>query len=158
MNTVIALAIMFASFTVGLIFVAIVMILMGFGGAPGGILFEIGRKTQNGFLTMTGLFLTALGQAFVVCIYTILVVSVLRVFAEACPHISTWPLWIGAFFHSGAVPTYAMKEKPEVPTAQHMTLGFVSSITFICFFIMAFAPQWLSWIFGWVPFFQHNIK
>ena len=149
---------MFASFTFGLALIAIVMLLMGFGGAPGGILFEIGRKTQNSILIILGFVLTALGQAFVICAYTVLVVSALRAFSGSAPHIPTWPLWIAALFHSGAVPTYAMKERPEVPSSQHMTLGIVSSISFVCFLIMAFVPQWLAPIYAWVPFFQSNIK
>jgi hypothetical protein len=158
MNTIYSLAILFASFTFGLALIAVVMLLMGFGGAPGGILFEIGRKSQNGFLTLVGLILTAIGQAFVICAYAVFVVSALRAFSGVAPHIPTWPLWLAAFFHSAAVPAYAMKERPEVPSSQHMTLGIVGSISFVCFFIMVFSPQWLSFIFGWVPFFQSNIK
>lgn len=149
---------MFTSFTIGLAVIAILMLLMGFGGAPGGFLFEIGRKSQNGILTFAGFILTALGQAFVVCAYTVFVISALRSLSGAAPELPTWPLWIAAFFHSGAVPTFAMKERPEVPSSQHMTLGIVSSISFVCFLVMAFAPQWLSPVFSWVPFFQSNIK
>ena len=149
---------MFASLTVGLALVAIVMLLMGIGGAPGCMLFEVGRKSANRFLIILGFILTAVGQAYVVCSYTVFIVSALRAFSGVAPHLPTWPLWIAAFFHSGAVPTYAMKEKPEVPTSQHMTLGLVSSISFVCFLIIVFAPQWLSPMFGWIPLFQSNIK
>ena len=149
---------MLASFTIGMFVMAIVMLVMGFGGAPGGILFEVGRKSQNQLLMSAGFILTALGQAFVICSYTVFVVSVLRAISAAAPDLPTWPLWIAAFFHSEAVPTFAMKERPAEPSAQHMTLGIVSSISFVCFLVMAFAPQWLSSVFGWVPFFQNNFK
>lgn len=142
----------------GMIFVAIVMLLMSFGGAPGALLFEAGRKAHNGFLLLAGFALTAIGQAFIVCGYSVFVVSALRAFSHLHPEVPTWPLWIAAFFHSGAVPTYAMKERPEVPGSQHMTLGIVGTAAFICFVIVAFAPNLLGWIYGWIPFFDSNIK
>ena len=149
---------MFASFTMGLALIAIVMLLMGFGGAPGGIIFELGRKAQNSILIFLGFILTAVGQAFVICAYTVFLVSALRAFSGSAPQIPTWPLWIAVIFHSGAVPTYAMKERPEIPSSQHMTLGIVSLISFVCFLIMVFAPKWLAPIYSWVPFFQSNFK
>ena len=158
MNTILSLLILFSSFTFGLGLIAIIMLLMGLCGAPGAILFESGRNARNGTLTFLGLILTAFGQAFVICSYAVFVVSALRAVSVAIHDIPTWPLWIAAFFHSSAVPVYAMKERPEVPTAQHMTLGFVSFISFICFLIMAFAPQCLYPIFSWIPFFQSNIN
>lgn len=160
MNTLCALVIMVASITppIGWFVIAIVMLLMGWGGAPGGILYEVGLKNQNGIVMFLGFIMTALGQAFVICAYTILVVSALRAFSESAPNVPTWPLWISAFLHSGIVPAFAMKEKPATPSSQHMTLGIVASISLTCFLIMAFAPQWLSKFFAWVPFFQSNIK
>lgn len=157
MNTIYALVIMFSCLTLGLALIAIVILLMGFGGALGGMLFEIGRKSTNGFLIFCGLILTAIGQAFVVCAYTVFVVSALRAFSEVAPHIPTWPLWIAAFFHSVAVPMHATQERPDSPSSQHMTLGLVSMISCLCFLIMVFAPAWLSPIFGWIPFFQSNL-
>ena len=158
MNTILSLLILFSSFTFGLGLIAIIMLLMGLCGAPGAIFFELGRKAQNGALTILGLILTAFGQSFVICSYAVFVVSALRAVSVAMHDIPTWPLWIAAFFHSNAVPVYAMKERPEVPTSQHMTLGFVSFVSFVCFLIMAFAPQCLDPIFSWIPFFQSNIN
>ena len=158
MNTILSLLILFISLTFGLGFIAIIMLIMGLFGAPGGILFELGRKSHNGVLSFSGFILTLFGQAFVICSYIVFVVSALRAVSAAIPNMPTWPLWIAAFFHSNAVPSFAMKEKPEIPSSQPMTLGFVAFISFICFLTMVYVPQWLLPIYSWIPFFQSNIR
>ncbi len=158
MKTLLALFIMFMACTMGLITVAIVMVVMGFAGAPGAILFAAGQKAQNVLLRMCGLILAALGQSYVVGAYAVFVVGLLRWFSTGRPDVPTWPLWIAAFFHSGAVPTYGMKEKPEEPAAQHLTLGIVALAATVVFFVAAFAPVALQSIYGWVPFFDEMLQ
>jgi len=154
METIYALGIMFAALTMGLILVAVVLVIMGISGAPGAMLFDAGQKRQNALVSNVGFFITALAQSFVVGAYSVFVVSLLRTIAEAYPGLPTWPLWIAAFFHSVAVPMHGMKERPEEPTAQHHTLGIVSLMASIVFFLMAFTPNTLSSIYGWVPFYE----
>lgn len=158
METLFALLIMFAAFTVGLAGIAIVMMIMGLTGAPGAMLFEIGRKTSNAFLSVTGFILTAIGQTYIVGAYIVLVVALLQLFALARPDVPTWPLWIAAFFHSGAVPVYGMKEKPTEPTAQHYTLGIVALLAAVIFFVAVFVPAILRPLYGWVPYFGNLLK
>jgi hypothetical protein len=158
MKTLLALLIMFTACTMGLIAIAIVMMIMGLAGAPGAMLFAAGQKTRNVFLTACGFIVAALGQSYVVGAYTVFVVGLLRWFSEGRPDVPTWPLWIAAFFHSGAAPTYGMKERPEEPTAQHHTLGLVQLLATAVFFIVAFAPNTLKPIYGWVPLFDAMLK
>lgn len=158
MKTLFALLIMIMACTMGLIVVAIVMVIMGFAGAPGAGLFAAGQKAQNTLLRLCGLILAALGQSYVVGAYVVFVVGLLRWFSTGRPDVPTWPLWIAAFFHSGAVPTYGMKERPEEPTAQHYTLGIVALVATGVFFIAAFAPGALKSIYGWVPFFDGMLQ
>ena len=158
MNTIFALALMFASFTFGLALIAIVLLMMGVGGMPGGMLFEMSKRSQNPVLAVVGFILTAVGQAFVVCAYVVLTVSSLRAFSATLPYIPTWPLWIAALFHSTAVPSFGMKAKADLAPSQYMALVIVGFVSFMCFLIMAFAPQYLGFIYGWIPFFKYNIK
>lgn len=159
MNTVVALLILFASCTIGLGVIGIVILLMGLAGSVGALIFEAGRSRDNEALRLFGFALTALGQTFVVCGYCVFVVSALRAFSHAAPAIPVWPLWIAAFFHSVAVPTHAMREPlPDTPSSQHMTLWLVGTAAFVCFWMMAFAPRLLSWLYGWIPFFHANIN
>ena len=155
---VFAFIVLFISCTMGLMAIAIVMLLMGLAGGPGALVFEAGRSKGNQALRLFGFGLTALGQAFVVCGYCVFVVSLLRAFSHGAPAVQVWPLWIAAFFHSVAVPVYAMRERPDTPTSQHMTLGLVSTAAIVFFFIMAFAPRLLTSLFGWIPFFHANLK
>ena len=158
MNTLLALLIMFMAFTMGLIAVGIVMFVMGFAGAPGAMLFAAGQKARSALLRVCGLILAALGQSYVVGAYAVFVVGLLRWFSTGRPDVPTWPLWIAAFFHSGAVPFYGMKERPEEPTAQHLTLGIVELAATVVFFIVAFAPGALKSIYGWVPLFDGMVQ
>ncbi len=154
MKTLLALLIMFMACTMGLIAIAIVMMIMGLAGAPGAMLFAAGQKTKNAILTACGFIVAALGQLYVVGAYTVYVVGLLRWFSEGRPDVPTWPLWIAAFFHSGAAPAYGMKERPEEPTAQHHTLGLVALLATAVFFIVAFAPNTLKPVYGWVPLYD----
>jgi hypothetical protein len=154
MKTLLALLIMFMACTMGLIAVAIVMVVMGFAGAPGAMLFAAGKKAKSALLEVFGLILAALGQSYVVGAYAVFVVGLLRWFSTGRPDVPTWPLWIAAFIHSGAAPAYGMKERSEQPTAQHRTLGIVSLAATVVFFIAAFAPGVLKLIYGWVPLFE----
>ena len=158
MNTLFALLIMFMACTMGLIAVAIVMVVMGFAGAPGAMLFAAGQKAQNALLRMCGLILSALGQSYVVGAYAVFVVGLVRWFSTGRPDVPTWPLWIAAFFHSGAVPTYGMKERPEEPTAQHRTLGIVALAATVVFYSAVFTPGTLKSIYGWVPLFDGMLQ
>lgn len=158
MKTLLALMIMFMACSIGLISVALVMIIMGVAGAPGAILFAAGQKFKNGFLRILGLLIAALGQSYIVGAYTVFVVGLLRWFSEGWPEVPTWPLWIAAFFHSGAAPSYGMKERPEEPAAQHLTLGVVALTASVIFFVAAFAPQALAALYGWVPYFDSMLK
>jgi hypothetical protein len=153
-NVLLALLIMFMAFSVGLIAVAIVIPIMGLAGAPGALLYAAGQRAQQTALRGLGLLVAALGQSFVVGVYAVLVVGLVRWFATGRPDMPTWPLWIAAFFQSGAAPTYAMKEKPEVPTAQHRTLGVVALTATIVFFLSALSPTALRSVYGWVPLFD----
>jgi hypothetical protein len=157
MKTLFALLIMFVACTMGLIAVAIVMVIMGFAGAPGAMLFAVGQKRKSALLGVFGLILAALGQSYVAGAYAVFVVGLLRWFSTGRPDVPTWPLWIAAFIHSGAAPTYGMKERPEQPTAQHRTLGIVSLAATVVFLIAAFAPPGsLRLIYGWVPLFEEK--
>lgn len=156
MDTLFALLIMVVAFTLGLVPIAVVIILMGLAGAPGAIMFDLGRKSNQMLTTIVGFALSALGQAFIVGAYAVFVVGLLRWFAEVRPDIPTWPLWIAAFFHSGAVPVYGMKEQPDEPTAQHHSLGLVGFAATVVFLVVAFAPDSLQTVYGWVPFFSAN--
>jgi hypothetical protein len=157
-STLPALGIMFAACTIGLIAVGAVMIVMGLSGAPGAMIFEAGERKHSAALRAVGFTLAALGQSYVVGAYAVLLVSVLRVFSATRPHLATWPLWVAAFFHAGAVTAYAMKERPEMPTAQHYTLGVVSLLSFAIFLMVAISPSWLSPLYEWVPFFAGTLK
>ena len=156
MNLLFALLILLLACTVGLLPIAIVIGIMGLAGAPGAFLFAAGQKVQNIALRLVGLAVAAFGQAFVVGAYAVLVVGLLRWFAADRPQVPTWPLWIAAFFHSGAAPTYAMKERPEEPTAQHQTLGIVALAGTVIFVLSAFSPNSLRSVYGWVPLFDHT--
>ncbi len=158
MKTVLALLIMFLACTIGLIAVAIMMFVMGFAGAPGAMIFVVGQKVQNALLRVCGLILAALGQSYVVGAYAVFVVGLLRWFSTCRPDLPVWPLWIAAFFHSGAVPLYGMKEKPEKPTASSLTLGIVALMAEVVFLIVAFAPWVLKSLYGWVPYFDGMLQ
>jgi len=142
--------------TMGLIAVAIVMVIMGFAGAPGAILFAAGQKAQNALLRMFGLILAALGQSYVVGAYVVFMAGLLRWFSTSSPDVPTWPLWAAVFFHSVAVPTYGTREMPSEPTAQHHTLGIVALVAIVIFIITALSPGVLKPIYGWVPLFNGN--
>ncbi|MGD0948805.1 MAG: hypothetical protein ABSA52_15440, partial [Candidatus Binatia bacterium] len=158
MNTLLALLIMFMACTMGLIAIAIVMMIMGLAGAPGAMVFATGQKTRNVVLTACGFIIAALGQSYVVGACTVFLVSLLRRFSESRPDIPTWPLWIAAFIHSGAVPTYGMLERPEEPTAQHHTLGLVALLATAVFFIVVFVPNTLKPIYGWLPLYDTMLQ
>lgn len=158
MNTLLALLIMVAALTVGLGAIALVMLTMGLAGAPGAIMFAAGQKTKNSFLSNGGLIVAAIGQSYIVGAYAVFVVSLLRWFTEGRPDFPTWPLWIAAFFHSGAAPEYGMKERPDNPTAQHHTLGIVALLATVVFFVAAFAPNSLSPFYGWVPLYNATLQ
>ena len=146
------------SMSLGLLAIAIVILIMGFAGAPGALLFEIGKKMQNSFLCVSGFILAAFGQAYVVGAYAAFMVALLYRFSAAMPDVPTWPLWIVAFVHSGAAPTYAMKERAERPTAQHYTLGIVATAAMLIFFTAVFAPESLIAPYRWVPYFEWLLK
>ena len=158
MNTVTALLLMLAAFTVGLLPIAVVILVMGFGGAPGAMLFAAGEKSDNSVLRVCGFMLAALGQLIVVGAYAVLVVALVRWISIVRPEIPTWSLWIAAFFHSGAAPMYAMKEKPERPTAQHHTLVYVELGATVVFFLAVFAPALLARVYWWVPLFDRLLQ
>ena len=134
------------------------MMLMGAAGAPGAVLFSLGQRTQNALLRQLGLIVAALGQSYVVGGYAVFVVGLLRWFSQGQPDVPTWPLWIAAFFHSGAAPLYGMKERPEEPTAQHYTLGVVTLLSEAVFLVAVFAPGALFALYGWVPFAGATVK
>ncbi len=154
MEVFLAIAIMIASFTIGLIPIAVAMVVMGLAGSPGAILFVVGQRKSQNWIKLTGLLIAALGQSYVVGSYSVFVVSLLRDFSEARPDMPTWPLWIATLFHSVAVPTYAMKEKTDQPTAQHYTLGIVAILSLCVFCVIAFVPAVLRPIYGWVPLYH----
>jgi hypothetical protein len=129
------------------------MMTMGLGGAPGAAIYAMAQKSENSAAKSIGFLLCALGQTFVVGAYAAFLVGLLWWFTFSNPDIPTWPLWIAAFFHAVAVPTYGMKEQPEEPTAQHLSLGLVSTLSFILFFLIVFLPKAMSLIYGWVPFY-----
>lgn len=156
MATLLSLLIMVMAFTMGMLLIAIVILVMGFGGMPGALLHHKGKSSYNGFLIFSGYVFTALGQSYVVGAYSVFAVSLLRWFTEGHPDLPTWPLWIAAFYHSGTPASLAMKENPEEPTAQHSTLGFVSLISILVFILIAFSPNTLKPVYGWVPYYQHN--
>lgn len=158
MNTLLALGILLISVTFGLLAIAMVILVMGFAGAPGALLLEVGKKMQNSFLCVSGFILAAFGQAYIVGAYATFMVALLYKFSAAIPGMPTWPLWIAAFFHSGAAPTYAMKERAERPMAQHYTLGIVASAAILIFFTAIFAPESLIAPYGWVPYFEWLLK
>ena len=145
---------LYAACTVGMIGIAVAMIAMGLGGAPGAIIYAAGQKNDNGAAKAIGFLVCALGQTFIVGAYAAFVVGLLWWFASSKPDIPTWPLWIAAFFHAVAVPSYGMKEQPEEPTAQHLSLGLVSTLSLILFFLIVFLPDAMSVIYGWVPFYK----
>lgn len=151
-----SLLILFASFTFGLAAVAIVMVLMGFGGAPGAMVFEIGKRKESLPLRCIGLLLTFLGQSYVVGAYSVLMISLLRYFTYTNPNAWVWPLWIVAFFHSTAAPTYAMKEKSE--SAHYYTLPEVALAVIVIFFVTVFFPKIVSFAYGWIPCFAYNLS
>lgn len=154
MNTLLALLILFGMLTFGLIAVAGVMMVMGLAGMPGALIGFAGDRAKSSILASFGFLVTALGQSFVVGAYIVFIVSLLRWFAEGRPDVPTWPLWIAAFIHSEAAPAYGMKERPQVVTTQHSSLGLVSLIATVIFFITAFSPATLSPIYKWVPFYS----
>ncbi|MCX5769524.1 MAG: hypothetical protein NTZ09_04525 [Candidatus Hydrogenedentes bacterium] len=140
--------------TMGLVLIALVMLVMGLAGAPGAIVYEAGERSQNDLLRVIGFLLAALGQSYIVGAYVFIVVGALRTLSEARPDVSTWPLWFAAFFHSFAVPAYAMEERPDVPTAQHHSLGVVALASLALFVLAVVAPGWLSHIYFWLPLFK----
>ena len=148
---------MIAAFTIGMIGIALAMVLMGVGGAPGAIIYRWGRKSESTILRSIGFLACALGQAFVVGAYIVLVIGSLYWFSTNYPESPTWPLWIAAFFHSHAVPIYAMKERPPERTAQHDSLELVSFFTFVLFIVVVLFPQTLSLIYEWVPFYNYML-
>ena len=150
MKTLFALLIMFMACTIGLISIGIMIFVMGFAGAPGSMLYVVGEKTKRSALRIGGLILAAIGQSYVVGAYAVFVVGLLRWFSASRPDLPVWPLWIAAFIHSGAIPFYAIKERPEKPTASHLTLGLVVLAAEIFFFTAILAPQTLKPIYGWV--------
>lgn len=156
MGTLLSFLIVIGFCTFGLGVVAVVMIAMGFGGAPGAILYEIGKKKGSLPLKVSGLVVTGLGQAYVVGIYAVLLVSALRYVPSIWPNLALWPLWIVSYFHSNAAPAYGLKEKSD--TAQFHTLLEVVLCTQVIFFTMVFAPRFLQFAYGWVPFFGANFK
>lgn len=158
MNTIHALLLLFGACTVGMIGIAIAMVAMGLGGAPGAIIYAVGQKNESGAAKTVGFLVCTLGQTFVVGAYAAFVVGLLWWATSSMPDIPAWPLWIAAFFHSVAVPTYGMKEQPEEPAAQHLSLGLVSMLSFILFFLIVFLPDAMSAIYGWVPFYKIPIN
>lgn len=156
MNTLHSLGIMFGLFTVGLVFVFIVIMLMGAAGFPGAAVIESGRKSDNDIQRLLGVALAAVGQGFVACSYTVFVVSALRAFSDVNGHLPTWPLWIAAIYQSGAAPAYLLQQNP--PADHKKCLDWVSGAVAICLVVIAFIPNALSVPFGWVPFFDSNIK
>lgn len=97
----------------------------------GAILHAAGIKSANKGLCLGGLLVAVLGQSLVACAYTVLVASALRPPAAADPSLPSWPLWRVALFHDKAAPAKTSKERPEVPTAQHLTLGLVGTASFV---------------------------
>lgn len=156
MDTLYSLLIMFVACSAGMALMAVVMLVMGFGGMPGALLHLKGVSSRNGFLVMSGYALCALGQSYVVGAYAVFAVSLLRWFTEGHPDLPTWPLWFAAFYHGNAVPVLALKENPEEPTAQHHTLGIVGLISILVFLLIVFSPNTLKPVYGWVPYYQHN--
>jgi|GEM_PF-1362712 len=154
MNTAFSLLIMFMAFSIGLIGIAVAILVMGLAGAPGALIFDTGRTAGNRSLLRLGLVLAAVGQSYEAGAYAVFVVAVLRAFSVANPEVPTWPLWIAAFFHSDAGVVYAMKERPEQPTAQHYSLPFVSLASFVIFLLAVLVPSWLAPFYQWVPNFD----
>ena len=153
-----SLLVMLAAFTIGLSGIALAMLLMGIGGAPGAIIHRWGCKAESTVLRSVGFLACALGQAFIVGTYIVLVIGSLYWFSENYPQSPTWPLWIAAFFHSQAVPVYAMKERPPERTAQHNSLELVSFLASILFITILIFPETLSLIYGWIPFYDYILE
>lgn len=153
-----SLLIAFLAFTVGMAGIGITMVLMGIGSAPGAMIHDWGRNTENIVVRVGGFALCALGQAFVVGIYIALVIGSVYWFSENYSDSPIWPLWMAAFFHSLAVPVYAMKERPSQRTAQHDSLGIVASIALILFFAISNFPKTFSALYWWVPLYNHILQ
>ena len=153
-----SLAIMFMAFTMGLIAIAVVLFIMGVAGAPGAIIFDIGKRQKKSILKIIGFISTAIGQIYVVGAYSVFVVGFLRWFKTDRLDMPIWPLWIAALFHSIAAPIYGMKEMPKEPTTQHFSLGIVVVCVTAIFFFVVFVPNTLSPIYRWVPFFPKYLN
>lgn len=158
MNTIISLGIMIAAMTIGSFAIAIIILVMGLAGAPGALLYELGRKNNSSFLIILGLLLAGVGQAFIICAYTVFVVSIMRFYLEGHPNIPSWPLWIAAFFQSMAAPSHALKDRSAENTAQYMTLGCVGFAALIVFAFLVFVPESVKSIYFWVPFYENTIQ
>lgn len=114
------LAFVFAFF--GMLPAALVIFLLGLGGAPASVLWSVADRSDNRTLRRLALILTYFGQSYVALAFVVLVISGLRVFLEQRPIFYAWPFWIAGFFLATAPPTYAMKEEGHPATSQHIAM------------------------------------
>lgn len=155
MNTLYSLLILLGAFIFGGILTIPMIILMGIGGGLGAMLFHLGSKNQIDILQGVGLLLTALGQALIVSLYAIFLVSVIRAWQISFPNSVMWPIWIAGFYLANAPPGLAMKDPDALKTAQGHTLGFAGLLVSCTFFVTVFRPSWIeNWV-SWIPFFEY---
>ena len=158
MNTILAILIAFMACLFGLIAVAAGMLCMGLFGAPGAILYEIGKKKDQAPLRTAGILVAGLGQAFVVGAYCVLAVSLLHWLIAIKPSLPAWPLWFAAVFHTCAIPANALKETEAAKTAQYIALPFASLAAIVTFILTITSPSVLEPVFGWIPWFDYLLK
>ncbi len=144
------LAFIFAFF--GMLPVALVIFLLGFGGAPGTFLWSAADRFDSRWLRRLALAVTWLGQSYVSLAFVVLVISALRAFLEERPSFYVWPFWIAAFFLAVAPPSYAMKEKGDPPSSQHFAMPMTAITTIAGFFVLALLPRVATSAWPWVPF------
>lgn len=152
MGFVISLIISFIIFTFGNLLIGCMMILMGFGGSTGALLFEFGVRTKNTIFQIIGMIFTVFGQTYVIGAFSVVIINLLIWFSNVRPDIPAWPIWIAIYYLSTATPSLAMKETMASSNAQKLSLPITAILSNVIFFILVFRPFLLKHLYGWIPF------
>lgn len=148
----------FSIFVLGIVAVIvnfITVFILNIAGVPGALIAGMPGKRSKGRFVF-GSVISAIGQSYVYLAYTAFVVN--WTMLARSEHGVSFIVWPFAFL-SVNVPIWInlMQAKVEASEMKHVNaqteaLHMTFLVTFICFFIFAFAPRVMGIVYNWVPY------
>lgn len=144
---------------IGVIATFVSVFILNIAGMVGGLIAVL-AKGNNNFLKFLGLLLSALGQMYVYLAYVAFIVNWVRL-SIVNANVS-WVAWVVAFIAvmgpiwKTLIAAKVEHEENELHTDNIplIALYYTTAAAFIGFFILAFIPNLIGFLWGWLPYVE----